>query len=126
MLYQNFISTAVVFTAVLLVPANAHPGEMEPILTSRQLERRQAATNARHALARNCDGAIAAFEARRRAKRSGLIAKRQVTARQDNTHAGRTVETTPCSATSTANIPSYTALQNVNLFFVSVLAPAHM
>jgi hypothetical protein len=103
MLYQNFIATAVAFAAVLSVPANAHPGEVEPILTERQIERRQAATNARHAVARNCDNEIRAFETKRRAKRSGLIHKRH--------RAGRAVAT--ASATSTANAPTFTALQNV-------------
>jgi hypothetical protein len=117
MLYQNFIMAVVAFAAVLSVPAtNAHPGEMEPTLTLRQLERRQAATNARHAVARNCDSAIAAFEGQRRAKRSAFTAKRHVNARQRSyDRAGRAVETTSSSATSTANVPTYTALQNVGV-----------
>lgn len=100
---QNFVATAVAVAAVLSVPANAHPGEVEPILTSRQLERRQAAANARHSIARNCDNEIRAFEAKRRAKRSALVYKRH--------RAGRAVAT--ASATSTANEPTFTALQNV-------------
>jgi hypothetical protein len=103
MLYQNFIATAVAFAAVLSVPANAHPGEVEPILTERQLERRQAATDARHAVARNCNNEIKAFEAKRQAKRSALVHKRH--------RAGHAVAT--ASAISTANVPTFTTLQNV-------------
>jgi hypothetical protein len=97
---------------VLSVPANAHPGEVKPILTSRQLERRQAATNARHAVARNCDNEIRAFEAKRRAKRSALVNKRH--------RAGRAVET--ASATSTANEPTFTTLQNVGLGLIILIS----
>jgi outer membrane protein TolC len=124
MLYQNVIVMAVSLAVVLLAPAHAHPGEVEPILTVRQLERRQAAINARHAAVRNCDGAIAAFEAQRRAKRSALAAlyprsKHGVT----STHNRRPSVTASCSetstatstTTSTANVPTYTTLQNVDV-----------
>jgi len=105
MLCQNFIAVAVALSAVLLVPANAHPGEVEPTLTTRQLERRQAAINARHTVARKCDGAIAAFEARRRARRSAHPTKK---------HHGPASKDCSESATktSTANVPTYTTLQN--------------
>ena len=103
MLFRNFIKMAVVLGGVLLVPIHAHPGEVEPTLTSRELDRRQASINARHAVVRNCDGAIAAFEAQRRARRSALIAKRH----------GNPHHHTP---TSTAHKPTYTTLQNVCLF----------
>jgi hypothetical protein len=101
MLLQNFITTAIVLSGVLFIPIYAHPGEEEPTLTSRELDRRQAAINARHAVVRNCDGAIAAFEAQRRAKRSALIDKR---------HGNPPHHTT----TKTAHEPKYTTLQNVS------------
>lgn len=112
MLYQNLIATAVAFALILLVPVYAHPGEVGPILTSRQLERRQAATHARHAVARNCDGAIAAFEAQRRAKRSALMAKK---------HTNHLVAS--ASATTSANTPTYTTLQNVGIVFDFSIPP---
>lgn len=104
MLFQNFITITIVLAGVLLVPIHAHPGEMEPILTSRELDHRQADINARHAVVRNCAGAITAFEAQRRARRSALIAKRH-----GNPHHH--------TASSTAQEPTYTALQNVGLLY---------
>jgi hypothetical protein len=112
MLYQKFIATAVAFVVGLSVPTSAHPGEVEPILTSRQLELRQATANARHSVARKCDGAIKAFEARRRAKRSALNHKKHSTS-----HSTSCAETASPSGTSTANAPTYTTLQNVNVVF---------
>jgi hypothetical protein len=116
MLYQNFIAMAVALSAVLFVPADAHPGEVEPVLTARQLERRQTAINARHAVARKCDGAIAAFEAQRRARRSALVTKK---------HHGPTFKncTESATKTSTANVPTYTTLQNVRYFLDHFLLP---
>ena len=117
MLYQNFIAVAMLLSAVLWVPADAHPGEVEPTLTARQLKHRQSAIKARHAVARKCDGAIAAFEARRRARRSALGNKK---------HHGPTSNDCSESATktSTANVPTYTTLQNVRFprpFLSSIL-----
>ena len=118
MLYQNFIAMAVAFSAILLVPVNAHPGELEPILTARQLERRQAAINARHAVARKCDGAIAAFEARRRARRSALATRKLhgPTHKQPANCSESATTTNAATTTSTANAPTYTTLQNVGKF----------
>jgi protocatechuate 3,4-dioxygenase beta subunit len=101
MLFQTFIRMAAVVAGVLLVPTHAHPGEVEPTLTSRELDHRRAAIEARHAVVRNCDGAITAFEARRRARRSALIGKRHC-GNPDHHH----------TATSTAHKPTYTILQN--------------
>ncbi|KIM78949.1 hypothetical protein PILCRDRAFT_581034 [Piloderma croceum F 1598] len=109
MLYQKFIATAAAFVVGLSVPTSAHPGEVEPILTSRQLELRQATANARHNVARKCDGAIKAFEARRRAKRSALTHKKHSTSRSTSESCA---ETASPSGTSTANAPTYTTLQN--------------
>jgi len=113
MLYQNFISGAAALS-VFFVLAHAHPGEVEPTLTSRQLERRQAAINARHAVVRNCDGAIAAFEAKRRAKRSALSHKKPH--KQPHKESSTSCEeTATATTTSTAMVPTYTALQNVSV-----------
>jgi hypothetical protein len=120
---QQFIATAVAFAVGLSVPANTHPGEVEPTLTSRQLEHRQAATNARHAVVRNCDGAIRAFEARRRAKRSrSVLTHKKHSASQTTSCA----ETSSPSGTSTANVPTYTTLQNVGAVFTSHLFPCSL
>ena len=89
---------------------HAHPGELEPTLTSRELEGRQAAINARHAVVRNCAGAIADFEAQRRARRSALIDKRH-----DNPQHHH-------PPTSPARKPTYKTLQNVSLFYYCPVA----
>lgn len=107
MLSYHCILTAFVLALTLsLSPVNGHPGELEPILTARQLERRQVATNKRHAAARNCDSAIVAFEAQRRAKRSLL--KRNASVKM-----AATSTLLSASGTVSANVPTYTALQNV-------------
>ncbi|KIM73375.1 hypothetical protein PILCRDRAFT_15282 [Piloderma croceum F 1598] len=111
MLYQNFISGAAALSVFFLVPVHAHPGEVEPTLTSRQLERRQAAINARHAVVRNCDGAIAAFEAKRRAKRSALSHK-EPHKEPHKKSSTSCEETATATTTSTATVPTYTTLQN--------------
>lgn len=101
--------------SVLVVPmAQAHPGEVDQILTPRQLERRQAAINARHAVVRNCDKEIKDFEVRRRARRSAYT-----TQKHGNGPPRHGNSSTKCSSaasgteTSTANTPTYTTLQNV-------------
>lgn len=62
---------------------NAHPGEVEPLLTARELEIRQEEVNARHAVARNCDAEIAAYQAKRHAKRAHLVKKQAYNALQN-------------------------------------------
>jgi hypothetical protein len=114
MLYQDFISGAAALSFIFLVPAHAHPGEVEPTLTSRQLERRQAAINARHAVVRKCDGAIAAFEAKRRAKRSAFSHK-EPHKKPHKKGSTSCEETTTATTTGTANVPTYTTLQNVSV-----------
>jgi hypothetical protein len=110
MLYQNLIT--MLAASVLVVPVvQAHPGEVDQILTPRQLERRQAAINARHAVVRNCDKEIKDFEVRRRARRS--------TQKHGNSPPKHGNSSTKCSSaasgteTGTANTPTYTTLQNV-------------
>jgi len=97
--------TVTVLIGVMSVLIHAHPGELEPTLTSRELEGRQAAINARHAVVSNCAGAIADFEAQRRAKRSALIGKRHENPQHHH------------PTTSPARKPTYTTLQNVSLFY---------
>lgn len=127
-----YISAAVAFCLLLSSTAvTAHPGEVEPVLTARQLERRQAALNARHNKARNCDSAIIQYEAKRRARRSG-ISKRAHKPKKGlpkkgnhflaNVTSGSLSASTSApasasasaSATSSANDPTFTALQNVS------------
>jgi hypothetical protein len=129
MLYRTFIGTVIALAVMLLVPVYAHPGEEEPTLTPRQLERRQAAINSRHVAVRKCDGAIAAFEAHRRAKRSALAAKGHGNAHQNsyhNPHGSASHPTGTSSATGTANKPTYTALQNVNILLLVICLSTHL
>jgi hypothetical protein len=111
MLYQNLIT--MLAASVLVVPVvQAHPGEVDQILTPRQLERRQADINARHAVVRNCDKEIKDFEVRRRARRSTQKHGNSSPPKHGNS-------STKCSSaasgteTGTANTPTYTTLQNV-------------
>lgn len=133
MLYQNFITTVVALAAsVLVVPVvHAHPGEVEPVLTARQLERRQAAINARHAVVRNCDKEIRAFEVRRRARRSAFTTKKHGKSPPEHGNGS-----TKCSSaasgtetgtkTSAANTPTYTTLQNVSLILAVLSRSTHL
>ena len=110
---------------MLLVPVYTHPGEKEPTLTPRQLERHQAAINARHLAVRKCDSTIAAFEAQRQAKQSAFTPKGHGNLHHNPYHDPHDPTSHPTgasSATGTANKPSYTALQNVNVSLVVILS----
>lgn len=123
----NRITLSVFIVCLLLTSiVGAHPGEPEPVFTARQLERRQEGIRKRHSLASNCNSAIAAYEARRKAKRN-MIAER--TKGQGHGHKPsqwpKPLSTTnhPCiesststtSATSSAISPTYSSIQNVGL-----------
>jgi hypothetical protein len=102
-----FLFCAVVVATIFLslsASTHAHPGEPEKKLTARQVEQLDAARKARHTITRNCDSAIIAFEAQRRAKRARL-AKRPTLS---------TALSSSASATASANTPTYTSVQNVS------------
>ncbi|KAF9255067.1 aromatic compound dioxygenase [Marasmius fiardii PR-910] len=95
-------SLAAFVTLATLV--SAHPGDHHHI-SREEFVKRQAAAHKRHLIARDCVADIAAFHAKRKAKRA-LLAKR--------------AEATPsASATSSAAGPHYTTLQNTTC----ILAP---
>ncbi|KAL0071318.1 hypothetical protein AAF712_001174 [Marasmius tenuissimus] len=91
--------TAILPIVVLSTSVWAHPGP-EPEHTPEELARRELAAQKRHIQARACDANIAAFNARRRAKRA--LAKRQLSASSSGS----------ASSTSSAAAPHYTTLQN--------------
>ncbi|KAK7025320.1 hypothetical protein VNI00_016102 [Paramarasmius palmivorus] len=103
--------SALLSAVVLASVVSAHP-EPHVHISRAELDRRQLAARERHLKARNCAADIAAFNARRKAKRS--LAKRQ----EASTSASESSSTT-ASSTSSAAAPHYTTLQNTTC----VLAP---
>ncbi|KAF9269450.1 aromatic compound dioxygenase [Marasmius fiardii PR-910] len=98
------VATSLAALVTLTTLTAAHPGGHHHI-SRQELVKRQAAAQKRHLNARNCAADIAAFHAKRKAKRA-LLAKRA----EANSSA---------SATSSAAGPHYTTLQNTTC----ILAP---
>ena len=139
-----------IFLSLLLV--NAHPGEIEPILTRHEEQLRQLATNKRHAVARNCDSAIAAYEAKRRAKRSATMQKKREeeahhfytppsahgpppktfaeashkSSSSSSSKHSSTRSSSAASPSSSANSTTYTTLQNVRIFLFCARPHTHL
>ncbi|KAK7037779.1 hypothetical protein VNI00_010740 [Paramarasmius palmivorus] len=110
------LASAVALAATI---ASAHPGP-HAHMSREEIHRRQLAAQERHLKARTCAPDIAAFNARRKAKRS-VLAKRQTkkcTPKGQNAVAVSSSEAS-ASSTSSAAAPHYTTLQNTTC----ILAP---
>lgn len=122
---QSLFVVSLLLTSVV----DAHPGEPEPVYTARQLERRQAGIQKRHNLARNCNSAVLAYEARRKAKREAPAENPK-----GRGHGHKPTQsskpfpvsnqsllassTSAASATSSASDPTYSSIQNVGLLLL--------
>jgi protocatechuate 3,4-dioxygenase beta subunit len=108
----------------LFVLVSAHPGEIHERMNQKELARRQLASHKRHAEASNCAAQVAAYQSKRKAKRSNLRKRADESDQPAEQAAGAlsavaSVLSSFVSKTASASPPHFTSIQN----FTCVTAP---